>query len=321
MSFDAKSYLKQLAVELHKPAKKKFPRQKIYVPEVMHTWSIDIADMNEYKDENNNIRFMLTCIDTFSRKANAVPIKDKTPKVVLAGFKKHVKFYGGTPKYIYCDQGSEFKAEFEKYCDSKNIKMYHTFALFKASPIERFHRTLKDRLNMQFTQAQSHRWIDILDETIGQYNNSKHSAIKMTPNKAFEKKNHDKVYENQYGKIKAPPANSKPLYELGDKVRVSRVKGTFEKSGYNWSQEIFTINRRDLNYPYRYWLKDEKNEQIQGSFYEPELQKTLIGDVFLVEKVVDTKTVNRVKYSLVKWLGYSDNHNQWIADKELKDLK
>lgn len=320
MSFDSKSFLKQLAIELHKTAPKKFPRQKVFVPEVMHTWSIDIADMNEYKDENDNIRFMLTCIDVFSRKANAVPIKNKTPSVVLTGFKKHVKFFGGNPKFIYCDQGSEFKGEFQKYCDAKSIKMYHTYAQFKASPIERFHRTLKDMLNMYFTENQTHRWIDIIPTIIENYNEKRHSSIKMSPNEAFEKKNQEKAFENQYGKIKSPPANAKPQLELGDNVRISRTKGTFEKSGYNWSQEVYTVYRRDLTWPYRYWIKDEKNEPIEGSFYEPELQKTKLADVFLVEKVLEKRTVKKVKQSLVKWLGYSDKFNSWIDDKELKDL-
>lgn len=320
MSIDSKAYLKQLSIELHKRALKKFPRQKIFVNNAMATWSIDIADMNMYKDENDNIRFMLTCIDVFSRRANAVSIKDKTPGVVLAGFKKHVTFFEGKPNFIYSDQGSEFKGVFAKYCEKHKIGIYHTFGPFKASPIERFHRTLKDRLNTYFTENQTHRWIDILPTIIESYNNTKHSSIKMTPDEAFLKENHDLAFANQYGKKLVPPKNAKPAFELGDHVRISRTKDTFEKSGFNWSQEIYQVVRRDLTWPYRYWLKDELGEPIIGSFYEAEIQKTELADIFLVEKVLQRKTERGTRKLLIKWLGYSDKHNSWVNAEDVADF-
>ena len=53
-----------------------------------------------------------------------------------------------------------------------------------------------------------------------------------------------------------------------------------------------------------YRLKDLNNEEIQGSFYEPELLNAK-QDVFRIEKVI--RKDYKKKQVLVKWLGYSDD--------------
>ena len=61
-------------------------------------------------------------------------------------------------------------------------------------------------------------------------------------------------------------------------------------------------------------LKDLNGEEIKGSFYEQELQKTT-QEMFRIEKVIRRKGDK----SLVKWVGYSDKFNSWI-DKDLVKL-
>ena len=64
-------------------------------------------------------------------------------------------------------------------------------------------------------------------------------------------------------------------YNVGDRVRISTFKNIFAK-GYtpNWSREIFIINKTNDTMPYTYNLKDLNDEEIIGSFYDGELQKT-----------------------------------------------
>ena len=69
--------------------------------------------------------------------------------------------------------------------------------------------------------------------------------------------------------------------------------------------------------PITYRLKDLNNEEIQGSFCEPELLKAK-QDVFRIEKVI--RRDYKKKQALVKWLGYSDNFNSWIPVSSLQDL-
>ena len=64
-------------------------------------------------------------------------------------------------------------------------------------------------------------------------------------------------------------------FKVGDIVRISRYKSTFAK-GYapNWSSEIFIVDKINDTAPYTYNLKDLHDEEIIGSFYDKELQKT-----------------------------------------------
>ena len=64
-------------------------------------------------------------------------------------------------------------------------------------------------------------------------------------------------------------------FKVGDRVRISKFKNIFAK-GYapNWCSEIFIVNKVNDTVPYTYNLKDLNDEEIIGSFYDKELQKT-----------------------------------------------
>ena len=74
----------------------------------------------------------------------------------------------------------------------------------------------------QFTVQGNTVYLDILPKILEQYNNTKHSSIKMTPVEASKKKNENAVYYNLYGDMKQ--SSSKPKFKVGDKVRISKYK-------------------------------------------------------------------------------------------------
>ena len=77
-----------------------------------------------------------------------------------------------------------------------------------------------------------------------------------------------------------------------------------------WIEEIFTISKIQLTIPVTYKITDYNGEEIQGSFYEQELQKTR-QEIFRIEKII-TQQGNK---SIVKWLGYNDSFNSWVDNK------
>ena len=93
-------------------------------------------------------------------------------------------------------------------------------------------------------------------------------------------------------------------------------KKTFEK-GYTprWTEEVFTISQQQNTRPPTYKIQDYNGEDIQGTFYEQELQKTT-QDVYRIEKVMKRKG----NKALVKWKGYSEEFNSWVDKDELIDL-
>ena len=80
---------------------------------------------------------------------------------------------------------------------------------------------------------------------------------------------------------------------------------------------MFLVNKIQSTNPITYRLKDLNNEEIQGSFYKPELVPAK-QDVFRTEKVI--RWHYKKKQALVKWLGYSDDFNSWIPLSNLQDL-
>lgn len=79
-------------------------------------------------------------------------------------------------------------------------------------------------------------------------------------------------------------------YKIGDKVRISKYKRVFEK-GYtpNFTNEVFTDCKIVHSNPITYRLKDYRNQDLEGSFYEAELTKAKYDDVYLVEEILRRK--------------------------------
>ena len=190
----------------------------------------------------------------------------------------------------------------------------------KASVVERFNKTLKNKMWRYFTFSQSLRYIDVIKDLVYSYNNSYHRSIKNTPNK-INKSNEKKTFKNLYESNKLPFI--KILYKKGDKVRISKDKGTFPK-GYtpNFSREIFIIDKVIPRYPIVYKLKDLMNEKIEGVFYEQQLNKILKSDdVYFISDIIQTRKNNRKTEYLVRWLGYPDKFNSWIDAGNFLDLE
>ncbi len=105
------------------------------------------------------------------------------------------------------------------------------------------------------------------------YNNSYHRTIKMTPNQV-NNDNEKKIRKIMY--YSDNTESSKINYMIGDLVRISKLKGSFEK-GYtrNWTREIFVIYKVLARNPIVFKIKDLNGEVIEGVFYNEELQKIL----------------------------------------------
>ena len=212
-----------------------------------------------------------------------------------------------TPNNLQTDLGKEFyNKTFQSLMRAHAINHYSTYTHLKASIVERFNRTLKNKMWKMFSYLGSYKWFDKLKNLLVNYNNRKHRTIKMKPSEvktdAIEKYLLETVYKN---------SNQLSLnrFNIGDFVRVSKYKGVFQK-GYtpNWTPEIFEIIAVNKKYPVTYIVKDYQNQIIAGRFYEHELQKTKNHTAFLIEKVLKRKN-NKI---FVKWYGFDNTYNSWI---------
>ena len=104
-----------------------------------------------------------------------------------------------------------------------------------------------------------------------------------------------------------------PKFKVGDHVRSSKYKNIFAK-GYtpNWSSEVFVVSKIKNTVPWTYIINDLNGEEIIGTFYEKELQKTN-QKKFRIEKVIKRKGDKLY----VKWKGYDNSFNSWNDKKYL----
>ena len=239
------------------------------------------------------------------------PLKDKKGETVTKAFKSIFK-EGRKPQYLWTDKGKEFyNKHLKELLDKHKITLYSTENEEKSSVVERWNRTMKNKMWKMFTTNNNTVYYDKLDSLVNEYNNTKYSNIKMTPAEASSNKNHAAVYFNLYGNLEP---SAKPKCKLGDKVRISKYKRAVFDKGYtpNWTEEIFTVDKIQHTNPVTCKIKDSNNEVMKGSFYEPELLKAK-QDVFRIENVV--KRDYKEKQALVKWRGYPDKLNSWTCNQ------
>ena len=130
--------------ELHRPARRHYPRRHVDIREIDDTWQADLVDMSAYAKVNRGYRFLLTVIDIFSKFAWAVPTKTKSGSDVTAAMRSD---QGRQPRRLHVDQGKEFyNAAFKNLMEEYNIRLYSTFSDLKASICERFNRTLNTKM-------------------------------------------------------------------------------------------------------------------------------------------------------------------------------
>ena len=273
-------------------------------------WAADLADLSALKEENQGVNFLLLVIDTFSKYGWIIPLKDKKGETVAKALKQIFK-EGRRPDKLWTDKGREFYNK-----DVKDlVELYSTENEEKSSIVERWIRTMKDKMWKYFTDNNTYNYMSVLPDLLEDYNNTVHSSTKFSPTDASKEENELTVWRNLYpDRLKINRLT--PKFSVGDLVRITKKKKVFEK-GYTtrWTEEIFTIKEiRDTN-PITYKLSDLQGEEIKGTFYEPELQKTE-QQIYRIEKIIK-KEKNK---SLVKWKGYSDKFNSWVNNKDLIDL-
>jgi hypothetical protein len=319
---DVRNWLSgQLVYTLHKPARRRFKRNPIVAERINENYQADLVDMQQFARQNDSMRYILTIIDIFRKKAWAVPIKNKQAKTVTSAMESVIRT--NTPIKLQTDKGKEFdNLPFKKLMDKYHINFFTSNNKdIKCSIIERFNRTLKNKLHRHFTKSGKRRYVDVLNHLLQGYNNSYHRSIKMTPNQVNES-NEREVFLNLYGfvsKRELLRKLKKPVLKIGDKVRQKYYLGPLDRGYYpNWTDRVYTVHKsvKNINKPL-YFVKNSSGEVVKQRFYPEEVQKIKENNIFRVEKVIAEKLVGGKKFFKVKWLNYPSSESSWIESSEL----
>ena len=172
----------QPADELREPIIRKFKRRKVYSSFKDNIWGADLVDIQLISKFNKGIRYLLCVIDIFSKYVWVFPLKNKKEVTIVNAFKAILNNSKRKPNKLWVDQGSEFYNNFYKeWLDDNDIKIYSTCSEGKSVVVERFTRTLSNKIYKHMRTVSKNVYFDVLDDIVNKYNNANHKTIKMKP--------------------------------------------------------------------------------------------------------------------------------------------
>lgn len=250
-----------------KPKRIKFPHYSQDKPN--HTHQIDLLSLPTDK----GYKYALTVVDIASRYKEAEPLKKKTAADTVEAIKC---IYNRSPleypKEIMSDKGREFMGTFTELMNEKGIKISRSLNKKKVAFVERFNRTLSERLFAhQYaeeikTDKTNREWVKRLPSVVAAINDEETSMINMKPVDAIKL---DSVTQPEYDEVTEDlPIDSlvRYLYKPGEEHNDTRYRAT----DAIWSVNVYTIDeiRSAENQPSVYTLQgiDDRTftaEQLQ----------------------------------------------------------
>ena len=259
--------------------KRKFPRRKIIVHFPFQIFMADLVEylQPDYRHANRNYGYILVVIDTFTKMAYARPVKKKDKFSVSKALQSILVELDHYPNTLITDEGLEFyNKNVQELLDNYGIHHYSIKTKMKASIVERFNRTLRQKLEKYFVRNKTKNWVDVLQNFISNYNDTPHRSIGMPPSKVSDS-NAEQVFNKLFPDIQL---ESKPRLARGNIVRFLKEKTIFQK-GYkqSWTNTLYKI-KEVKQAAGRVWYKLETlaGDQIPGIKYYWELNLVAEND-------------------------------------------
>ena len=122
---------------LHREAKRPRYRNPYFVYLRREQCQADLIDVQQLSRFNDNHKYLVCAIDSFSRKLWVRPVKAKTARLVLEAFRSIVDAMGDKPRSFFADKGTEMKnATLINYLNSQDITLLHPNSEIKAGIVE-----------------------------------------------------------------------------------------------------------------------------------------------------------------------------------------
>ena len=324
---------KQSIYTENKQVIRNFKRQKVIAPFINYQHDADIAYMDAFPKQNKGYKFFLLIIDLMSRFVWTIPLRSLKGFEVTQAFKKHFA-HEKNPIKLRTDKGVEFvNNQLKTYLKNKNIEHFVTQNEVKANYAERAIKTIRGRLTKYMKKNKSKVWIDNLQNITNSYNATIHSSLGKAPKDITKSDEYD-IWQKNYApkdetlnqkRIKSILNDKKEqfTFSINDVVKISNLRGAFDKEYQSrWTNETFRIIDRKIKQGVAvYYLKDQLQETIQGSFYSNELQKVVVdeNEEYEIEKIIRKRKRNKNNEVLVKWRGFPSKFNSWILESSVNN--
>jgi len=288
------------------------------------TIGMDLMDVRNktikgYINTNDNVQYLLMCVDIFSSYAWVFPIKDKSAKETKDAMEKCLEAIaedGGKVNKIWTDKGKEFYNKIvESFLKEKGIELYSTNSGVKVPQCERKIRFLRQIMARLADSTGNWKYVDKLDDMVENMNNTPNRMrLKLTPDEVLKDERYEEdVRAELNGRYSGKNANL--TLHVGDSVKITQIRNPFAKESTHdrWSSEFFTIREvKDDRFPGYYLLVDDKGDNLEGPFYENEVQLVKRPANYRVKEVLDERGSGKNKEYFVSFVGYSDEFNKWV---------
>lgn len=309
----------------HSPSYKIFPKRRVYASTIDEFYDADLAEFpGRFPKANSGLRYLLVVVDVCSRYLFVQPLTNKDENSIIKAFEKIFKESSRICSRLRTDRGLEFLSQkVGRYLYSKGIIHYVTHQETKASFAERAIKVLKQKIYRYIHHQSNYHFLSVLPDIVKSYNSSYNRVIKTSPDQVTKDNDH-LIWERTYLKT-VIKKNKKRIYKfkVGDYCRITHDRKPFDKFySETHTEELFIVRKRLNTEPVTYLLKDLKDEELDGCFYEKELQKVIVvkGKTYKIEKVLKTRTLaNGKEQSYVKWSGYPNKFNEWIDSNIIND--
>jgi hypothetical protein len=314
---EVKKWLRKQEVQ-QETTKKDIGHKKIYKPiysDSSYSFQIDLTFLPMYKTQNDGYYVLFTGINVNSRYAYAYWSKNKKAKSILKMLNKF-KDNALEIEMITLDSGSEFtNHEAIEWFEENNIKTFFVVDdSHKLGIINRFHRTLKDKLNKYMIAHNNTRWVDVIDKIIYNYNRTVNRGIGFTPLDASKPIVQSTIINDAIDKTKLIVEHIDEDFKIGEKCRVIEKKKLFDKGTDKYSKQIFEIIKIQKN---TLTLKNEEGKEIKG------IKKDDVVIVNDVEKRISNDNIKKaIKESKIeRKIKKEDLGDNIISTKEKRVIK
>lgn len=245
------------------------------------SWQLDLTFYNQFKAQNSNFIGMMTIINVTTKYAYAFPIKSRAQSEINRVFDLFMK--KELPKSITSDNEASLIKTVKRYKIKHFLSEPNTHG--PTAIVERFNRTLRDRLTKYFKTAKTKTWVTVLPSILKNYNSTIHSATKTAPKDMTAKK------QDEY-RLKLTMTDAQSDLKPGDKVRVLKPKELFEKGSDKFSRKIYTIEKVN---PKSFLLKNPEGDVLTKRFKIRELLKVTVSESVVIPAKPAPKKKEMVK--------------------------
>lgn len=242
-------------------------------------------------NKNHGYKYVLVCIDGYSRYLMTRLLKTKTAKEVTAKMNDIIKTYGA-PDCINCDRGTEFVNDIfrTQILNKYNIKMYHMVSENKSVFAERVIRTIKESIMVPFNRSNG-IWADYIDNAVKKHNEHKNNDTGYTPNQIW-KENYVYMEDPEPDSDRMSIKDTTPQFGIGEYVRVVSKPSVLQKKSltFKWSTTLYeVVGIDDSVKPIMYEVKNsETDSTARRKYYHWELLKSKCIPV--TKSIIQTRT-------------------------------